>query len=166
MKYKRLYIAYGSNINLEQMAHRCPTAKRVTTTAIPNYELQFQRVATISPKKGSQVPVLIWELGQKDELSLDRYEGFPNLYRKEIFDLEIDGKVRECMAYVMNYGEISPPTSQYFNGIMKGYKDNGLDTDYLIKALEQSIAYEEKQEEEMSEDDDLSLDDDLQMTFQ
>jgi hypothetical protein len=66
----------------------------------------------------------------------------------------------------MNYVEIATPTSQYFNGIMKGYKDNGLDTDYLIKALEQSIAYEEKQEEEMSEDDDLSLDDDLQMTFQ
>jgi hypothetical protein len=165
MKYKRLYIAYGSNINLEQMAHRCPTAKRVTTTAIPDYELQFHRVATISPKKGSQVPVLIWELGQKDELNLDRYEGFPNLYRKEIFDLEIDGKVRECMAYVMNYGEIATPTSQYFNGIMKGYKDNGLDTDYLIKALEQSIAYEEKQAEEMSEDDDFSLEDDLQMTF-
>ena len=26
MEYKRLYIAYGSNINLEQMAHRCPNS--------------------------------------------------------------------------------------------------------------------------------------------
>ena len=27
MEYKRLYIAYGSNINLEQMANRCPNSK-------------------------------------------------------------------------------------------------------------------------------------------
>ena len=24
---KRLYVAYGSNLNLEQMSYRCPTAK-------------------------------------------------------------------------------------------------------------------------------------------
>ena len=29
MEYKRLYIAYGSNINLEQMANRCPNSKVV-----------------------------------------------------------------------------------------------------------------------------------------
>ena len=31
MEYKRLYIAYGSNINLEQMAQRCPNSKVVST---------------------------------------------------------------------------------------------------------------------------------------
>ena len=35
MEYKRLYIAYGSNINLEQMAHRCPNSK-VDVAAIGN----------------------------------------------------------------------------------------------------------------------------------
>ena len=65
------------------MAFRCPDSKVVTTGMISDYELQFRQVATIEPKEGSEVPVLIWELGGQDELSLDRYEGFPHLYRKE-----------------------------------------------------------------------------------
>ena len=37
---KRLYTAYGSNLNLDQMAMRCPTAKLVGTGVIQNYELR------------------------------------------------------------------------------------------------------------------------------
>ena len=37
MEYKRLYIAYGSNINLEQMAHRCPNSKVVSTEMMQGY---------------------------------------------------------------------------------------------------------------------------------
>ena len=95
MKYKRLYIAYGSNINLEQMAFRCPNSKVVGTRMIPGYELEFRGVATIVPKEGAEVPVLLWEIDQRDEISLDRYEGFPRMYRKELFEVEVDGKVRE-----------------------------------------------------------------------
>ena len=91
MKYKRLYIAYGSNINLEQMAYRCPNSKVVGTRMIPDYELEFRGVATIVPKEGAEVPVLLWEIDQRDELSLDRYEGFPRMYRKELFEVEVDG---------------------------------------------------------------------------
>lgn len=47
MEYKRLYIAYGSNINLEQMAHRCPNSKVVSTEMMKGYELEFRGVATI-----------------------------------------------------------------------------------------------------------------------
>ena len=39
---KKLYIAYGSNLNLEQMKFRCPTAKLVGKGTIENYELQFK----------------------------------------------------------------------------------------------------------------------------
>ncbi len=95
MKYKRLYIAYGSNINLEQMAFRCPNSKVVGTRMNPDYELEFRGVATIVPKKGAAVPVLLWEIDQRDELRLDRYEGFPRMYRKELFEVEVDGKIRE-----------------------------------------------------------------------
>jgi hypothetical protein len=97
MKYKRLYIAYGSNINLEQMAYRCPNSKVVGTRMIPDYELEFRGVATIVPKEGAEVPVLLWEIDQRDEISLDRYEGFPRMYRKELFEVEVDGKIREGM---------------------------------------------------------------------
>lgn len=39
---QRLYIAYGSNLNLEQMAFRCPTAKVVGKSELKDYELLFR----------------------------------------------------------------------------------------------------------------------------
>ena len=36
---KRLYVAYGSNLNLYQMKVRCPTAKLVGTGIVKDHEL-------------------------------------------------------------------------------------------------------------------------------
>ena len=67
MKY---YVAYGSNLNREQMAHRCPEAKLVGTGMLSNYEMVFRgnksnAVATVEPKKGMEVPVGIWEISAR-----------------------------------------------------------------------------------------------------
>ena len=71
----KLYIAYGSNLNLPQMAHRCPSAKVVGASEIKNYALVFRggrngAVATIEPCEGSSVPVLLWKITPKDEATL------------------------------------------------------------------------------------------------
>ena len=39
---EKLYFAYGSNINLEQMEYRCPAAKAVGPVILENYELLFR----------------------------------------------------------------------------------------------------------------------------
>ena len=72
-----LYFAYGSNINLEQMEHRCPDAQLVGPVTLQNYELQFRGsgFATVAPKKDSVVHGLLWKLTPSCEQSLDRYEG-------------------------------------------------------------------------------------------
>ena len=160
MEYRRLYIAYGSNINLEQMAYRCPNSKVVGKEMLKGYELEFRGVATIVPKENAEVPVLIWEIDGRDEHSLDKYEGFPNLYRKELFEIEVDGEKKESMAYLMNKGQISPPTSYYYNVINQGYEANGMDTSYLGAALERSVygQHFDGFQEELEEDD-------LQMKF-
>ena len=41
-KRPRLYIAYGSNLNLSQMAYRCPTAKVAGKGGLKGYELLFR----------------------------------------------------------------------------------------------------------------------------
>ena len=131
MKNKQLYIAYGSNINLQQMAYRCPHSRVAGTSEIKDFELEFRGVATIVPKKGASVPVLIWELDDRDLPALNRYEGYPRLYRQEKMSFELDGKEVEGMAYLMNQGEIAPPSRQYYNTILQGYRENGLDKSYL-----------------------------------
>ena len=154
MKSKTLYIAYGSNLNLQQMAFRCPTAKVIGASKIKDYELLFRggrrgSVATVEPLKGSHVPVLLWELKEKDLQALDRYEGYPRFYRKEILDVELNGKTISAMVYIMNDGHpFGSPSDYYLNAIMEGYKSAGFDTEYLEQAVEKSIRLAKEQQHE------------------
>ena len=81
MEKKKYYLAYGSNLNVRQMRYRCPTAKPIGITAIPDYELLYKgsktgSYLTIEKKKGSLVPIVVWEVTAADEKRLDAYEGY------------------------------------------------------------------------------------------
>jgi gamma-glutamylcyclotransferase (GGCT)/AIG2-like uncharacterized protein YtfP len=136
MNNTKLYIAYGSNLNLRQMARRCPSAKVMGTGILKDYQLTFRNVATIEPVKGAETPVGVWEITQADEQALDIYEGYPHLYRKETVDVELKGKTVKAMVYIMNAGSPNFPNGVYFDTIAQGYQDTGLDTIYLNEALE------------------------------
>ena len=136
-----LYIAYGSNLNLPQMAFRCPTAEVAGKSELKDYELLFRggrrgAVATVEPKEGSSVPVLLWKIRQADEASLDRYEGYPNLYDKQMMDVDLDGKAVSAMVYVMTPGhELGIPSDYYADVIWQGYESAGFDTQVLEDAI-------------------------------
>ncbi len=148
----KLYLAYGSNLNKAQMAFRCPDAVPVGVTRIPNYELVFRRsYLTIEPKKGCSVPVGVWEISEEDEKNLDRYEGFPRFYDKQLLPLMLNGfdesgkkkvseKVADAIVYVMNDGfQIQMPTGHYYETVRQGYIDFGFkheDFEKLWKAMD------------------------------
>ncbi|WMJ90678.1 gamma-glutamylcyclotransferase family protein [Anaerocolumna sp. MB42-C2] len=142
---KTLYLAYGSNLNLEQMAHRCPTAKTVGATVLMDYRLLFYggkggAVATVEPCKGKTVPCLLWEITSDDEAALDRYEGFPFLYRKETVKVKLGKKNVEAMVYLMNEGRpLGTPSCHYYSIILVGYQSSGFDIDILKQAVEDSM---------------------------
>lgn len=138
MKY---YLAYGSNLNKDQMARRCPGAEPIGMALIHDYELVFRRgFLTIEPKEGSSVPVGIWRITAENEKALDRYEGYPKFYRKEYFNIPFwmpndDGANEHCLAYVMNDGfPLEVPSDFYFYTVMQGFTDFGLDKVPLIAA--------------------------------
>lgn len=137
---KRLYLAYGSNLNKGQMAYRCPTARPVGSAMIYGWELVFRGVADIVKSKDPNMllPVGIWEIEPGDEYELDIYEG----YRKSGKGLYDKIKVSGIMTYQMTRRDIARPTTSYFNTILQGYYDFGLDTSYLYDAAGWS-AYEE-----------------------
>lgn len=141
----RFYIAYGSNLNLEQMAKRCPTAEVVKATSLHNFRLMFRgkgtAVATIEKHQGSKVPILIWKIQPSDERNLDLYEGFPHLYRKETLKLTVDGKRVQAMVYIMNEAShpYDTPSRSYFDTIRQGYEDSGFDTKVLRQAVLDSV---------------------------
>ncbi len=136
---EKFYVAYGSNMNLEQMAFRCPNSKMVAPAMMYGYELQFKYHATVEPNPDSKVPILLWKLSKRDEQQLDRYEGFPKYYRKETKPFTFRGETVEGMMYIMNGDNpLQAPSEQYYNTILQGYKAAGLDTSYLEKALAQA----------------------------
>ena len=134
-----IYLAYGSNLHIPQMQRRCPTAKVLGTSVLHGYRLVFNGVATIEPDLDRNVPVLLWDIQPADEIPLDRYEGFPHLYRRETVQVELDGKTVDAMVYVMNDAGVCPPSSFYYDVIYDGYKMNGLDTAPLEQARAESL---------------------------
>lgn len=136
----RYYIAYGSNMDERQMAYRCPNARLVGTSEIKGYELLFKgsktgAYATIEKRKGSTVPVLVWEITESDEVSLDRYEGFPSFYYKKDLEVIVNGERLTAMVYIMDESrKIGVPTNSYFDILDSAYWKFGFDYNILETA--------------------------------
>ena len=147
---KRYYIAYGSNLNIRQMRMRCPSARIIGTSEIPDYELIFKgsktgSYLTIEPKKGSRVPVAAWEVSAEDEQTLDRYEGFPTFYYKKEMLLPIKGirsgkiRRRNTFVYIMHEDRVlGVPSNFYMQTCLSGYKSFGFDPKFLHEAYDRS----------------------------
>ena len=143
----RYYLAYGSNLNRSQMSYRCPWARVAGASELKGYEMIFRGVATVEPKEGGSVPVLLWKITPQDERALDFYEGYPRLYRKEMVEVELKGKTITAMAYMMNEGpSLCPPNKHYYDVIREGYKAAGFDVSILDKAVERTteLIYQEE----------------------
>ena len=143
---ERLNLAYGSNLNLEQMHKRCPSAKIVGKGILEDYRLLFKgkerhAYLNIEPFEGSFVPVLLWSLEPSDELALDKYEEFPVTYYKENLLIKgEDGKYITAMAYIMTEpkGKERPlnlPSDRYLKTVLVGYAENGFDQSIIEAAV-------------------------------
>ena len=145
---KKFYLAYGSNLNVEQMRTRCPYAKVVGTALIADYHLLFRgsktgSYLTIEPKADCCVPVAVWEVTALDEKNLDRYEGFPNFYYKQDFRLavrtESGEKELDTFAYIMHENRpLGMPDRWYVHTCLAGYRAFGFDPNYLERAIQES----------------------------
>lgn len=146
----KLYVAYGSNLNHEQMRMRCPGSEFVGSGVIENYALQFKgplhgAYATIAPKEGSSVPVGVWRIQKYDERNLDYYEGYRKdgycFYDKEQIPVTMkDGSTLTGMVYIMDQRQdFGNPSKRYYDIVRQGYEDCGLDTGVLDQAASDSM---------------------------
>lgn len=139
---EKIYIAYGSNLNLKQMAQRCPTAKVLGTSELKDYEIIFRgsktgAYANIEPCKGKTVPILLWTVKNSDEQALDRYEGYPVFYEKEPMEVEFNNEKVTAFAYRMTPGhQLGIPTDFYINTILEGYEEFDFDEQILFDSIE------------------------------
>lgn len=136
----QLYFAYGSNLNLAQMARRCPAAERVGKFVLTDARLIFRGVADVIRADGEQCQGGIWKLTPECEAALDRYEGIESgMYRKVYLPITGFGPEHDTLLiYVMNSEGIYPPAQAYLDGIMQGYRDFGLPLKPLKTAVKAS----------------------------
>ena len=134
----------------------------VASTWLEGYQLRFRggnysSVATVEPSEDDLVPVLVWEIQPDDENSLDIYEGWPHLYRKETLKIKLGKKILPAMIYIMNgekypYGYPSQlyfdtirdgpygyPSQLYFDTIRDGYISAGFDPKLLHQAVAENM---------------------------
>ena len=145
----KLYLAYGSNLNLRQMARRCPHAELLGYTYLEDTRLIYRGslsgyYLSIEAAKGSRTPCGVFRITPQDERSLDRYEGYPELYGKVVYRglslYAMDGTRRpgtiEAMAYQLPVSAPAGlPIPYYIRICTEGYQDFGFDTAYLDQAL-------------------------------
>lgn len=147
----KIYGAYGSNMNIQQMQMRCPNAELIGNGKILNNKLTFRGrdtmgVANVEEKCGRSVPIVLWAITDECEKALDSYEGFPRLYvKKDIEVLTTTGSVK-AMFYVMakKYENMpAEPSQHYFNIIKNGYEKNRINTktlNYALKEIRRELA--------------------------
>lgn len=91
-----VYFGYGSNLWLHQMAIRCPTSTYLGIACLPNYTwlINDRGYANIVEQNSSsksysdEVYGLVYSLLPEDEKRLDRNEGVPVAYTKELIPCE------------------------------------------------------------------------------
>ena len=146
----KIYIAYGSNMSMEQMKFRCPEAQLLGTGLLEGWRLMFKgsltgAYATIEREKGFTVPILLWHISAADEERLDRYEGFSNFYYKRTIQAVktdehgIRTGLTRGMAYIMHEErKLGTPSLHYLRILEQAYKEFGFDEEILGNAYDYS----------------------------
>lgn len=131
---RRLYLAYGSNMASQQMLSRCPESRQIGSTHLEDWQLEFHHFANIEKAQGARTPTVIWEISERDEATLDRFEGVPRHYYKHNLLATVDGTLVSVMVYLMTDWKKNEapsaklkPESGYLDTIRTGYSEHGFE---------------------------------------
>ena len=135
---RRLYFAFGSNLNLAAMRSRCPDSVPLRTVAVCDWSLVFRGWLDIVPAPGRRLDGAIYRVSAADEAALDEYEGVSTGYYEQI-RMPVPGTGEAAFAYRMLDGsQIFPPPADYYGIVEQGFRDWDLPLAPLEAALEQS----------------------------
>lgn len=151
-----LTFAYGANLEVRAMLRRCRHAQVVGRARLPGFRFVFRRFADLLHDEEATVEGGLYALSAADEHALDKYEEVPRLYGKTVLpvlpahsetpvpalvyfmqapDDEVstpwfDGRARKTVKGL----RLAPPTPAYFAGLLRGYRDWGMDPKPLYTA--------------------------------
>lgn len=129
------YFAYGSNMDLTQMNNRCPGGYEVSDKGeLDGWRLIINRrgYANIIPDKNSKVFGLILNLSPSCLLSLDKYEGYPNVYNRKQLPVKTQDASVDSWVYVDEKATTQGrPYNKYLERIIIAARALQLPEDYI-----------------------------------
>ena len=130
------YFSYGSNMNFQQMAQRCPGAKVGQICHLPDwrYFINGNGYAGIEKFSGGLVRGCLWSLLPEHWLALDQYEGVSGGYYEKKKIHVINRRNEESLpvwGYSANDYDYGIPSSSYQGIVIQGARDVNLPESYL-----------------------------------
>jgi len=133
-----LYFAYGSNLDVEAMARRCPRSRPVGLARLERHRLAVMREGWLTVVRAPRATVhgLLWDLALADVAALDRYEGVAKgLYAKVVQPVVAPGGAKRALVYVGANAGPGAPSPDYIEGVIAAAHARGLPAEG-IAALE------------------------------
>lgn len=148
----RLYFAYGSNLNLEQMNQKCTKPRVLGIARLPYHKIGFYEhsviwdgaVETVVPDTQSEVWGVLYQLesyawDQLDNCEDVRLDGSGEYFHYPVEVLDEQNTVRDASMYKKaRLGPAKQPSTEYLDIIIQGAKEQGLPEGYI--ATLQNIA--------------------------
>ncbi|MBM3900802.1 MAG: gamma-glutamylcyclotransferase [Verrucomicrobia bacterium] len=128
------YFAYGSNMVLEAMRERCPTARALAPAMLRDwrYRINNRGYATVVPEAGGIVHGRLWEIDSAAEAALDAYEALDEgMYRKTRLTVVQSGRPLTAMVYLATGSDPGWPIPGYQEEIVGAAASLGVPDAYL-----------------------------------
>jgi hypothetical protein len=140
-----LYFAYGSNMNVEAMARRCPRSKPIGLARLERHRLAIMREGWLTAVRAPRAAVhgVLWDLALADVPALDRYEGLPKgLYAKTVQLVAVAGGAKWAIVYFGANAGPGAPKPEYLAAVIVAARAWGLPADGIaaLEALGKLVA--------------------------
>lgn len=168
-----IYFGYGSNLWLHQMTTRCPTSTYLGVARLPNYQWiindrGYANVVEVADSNSTSMSPyddvvfgLVYSLEAEDEKRLDKNEGVPVAYTKEMLECEFwpsdtehkvdtskDPEKKEDMLVYIDRNRVQPdkPREEYIYRMNQGITDAvklGVPEEYVRDVMRKYIPAQE-----------------------
>lgn len=133
--------AYATNVSQTEMHKHCPNAVFRGFGRLDGYELRFSgytghAVATLIKEKNSSVDVAVYEMSPEDYYTIDNFEKFPYLYKREKVTVMLMGRKVKGSVYLMKQNiKDGLPSEDYLAELRRCFDEAGWSQDSINNAL-------------------------------
>ena len=124
---------YGMLTNKDVMN---PDAKLLGAAILEDWEFEFLTYANVRPNYNKNTLGVLWHIDSEILRECDMREGYPSVYNRETVPVKHNDKTYWAWVYTLTRAAREEylkngPTDYYFNTVVDGYLQNGLDTKQL-----------------------------------